>query len=50
MRHRETRVVNLLVVIQKDIEVDITRSLVNDLFAAHRILDVLELVQQRKRL
>lgn len=50
MRHCEARMVDLLVIIQKDVEVDITRPLVDYLFAAHCIFDVLKLIQERKRL
>lgn len=41
MRNLEPFMVNDLVVVQQDIEINITRTLVDDLLAAHSILNVL---------
>lgn len=44
----ETRVVDLEVLIEEDVEVDVAGSFVDDLFAAKGVLDVLEGIEQLK--
>lgn len=48
VRNCEALMVELDVVIEKDIEVNVTRALVNDLFATKGVLDILESIQKGK--
>lgn len=50
VRDLESVVVDDLVLVEEDIKIDIPRSLVDHLLAAHGVLNVLELVQEVKRL
>jgi hypothetical protein len=50
VRHRQSFVVNLLIIIQKDVEVNIPRPLIYQLFSAQLPFDILEFIQKRKRL
>jgi hypothetical protein len=45
----EPLVVDLFVTIEKDIEVNVTRALIDDLLASHVVLDGLKLIQQSYR-
>ena len=47
--HNEAPVLDLLVLVQQDVEVNVARALVDELLAAERALNVLELVEQRQR-
>ena len=46
MRDLETLVVDCLVAVEQDVEVDVTRTLIDDLLASHIVLNGLELIQQ----
>lgn len=46
----ESVVVDDLILVEEDIKIDIPWPLVNHLLAAHGVLDILELVQEVKRL
>jgi hypothetical protein len=45
----EPLVIDLFVTIEKDIEVDVARTLIDDLLASHVVLDGLKLIQQSYR-
>ncbi|CAF3534881.1 unnamed protein product [Fusarium graminearum] len=46
MGNFETFVVDCLVTIEKNVQVDVTRALINDLFTSHIVLNGLKLIQQ----
>lgn len=50
MRYSQSLMVDGLILIQQDVEVNISRTLVDQLLAAHRDFYILQLVQQFQRL
>ncbi len=50
MWNLQALVVDHLVIVEQDVQINVTRSFINELFAAEALLYVLELVEESQRL
>ena len=50
MRHIQTLMLNNVILVKENVEIDVTRALINELLASHGIFDILQLIEQCQRL